>query len=104
VTLINLASAVLVVATAAVAPPAQTQRDTANTTSSNTQGQQTVKIRNDGNVQRPPENTDEQTRKAYDSFLDRVNKAYESAPDDENRWPNQPDRDRDGRKVEAPHS
>jgi hypothetical protein len=100
--LVNLAGAALVFAAGSVAPPAASA--TTQASSTNTEKQQTIKIRNDGNVERPPANTEDETRKAYEAFLKRVNQAYDTLPAEEDRWPNQPERDQDGRKVDQPHS
>ena len=107
--LINLAGAVLVAATGTAAPPAHKHKAPRHgapqhASAAKVETQPTIKIRSDGNTARPPISEEEQTRLALEAFLAHVTKTYAGLPDEEDRLPDQPQRDLDAPKADEPHS
>lgn len=89
-TLLNLAGPALIVLAASTAQPVAQAPEAKDAPPPRSETHDVIKIRTNGNTSRPPMNTDEQTRAAFEAFLQGVNKTYESLPDDENRLPDQP--------------
>jgi len=100
-TLLNLAGPALIVLAATTAQPAAKGPEAKDTPPPRTETHDVIKIRTDGDTSRPPMNTDEQTRAAFEAFLQGVNKKYDSLPDDENRQPDQPKTH--GVETDQPH-
>ena len=107
--LINLAGAVLVAATGTAALPAHKHKAPRHAAqqhapAAKVETQPTIKIRSDGNTARPPLSEEEQTRLALEAFLAHVTQTYAGLPDEEDRLPDQPQRDLDAPKADEPHS
>lgn len=113
--LVNLAGAVFLAASGTAAHPAHHRPAAKATTAASSEHNndahkakapqpETIKIRSDGNTDRPPMSEEEQARLAFEAFLDQVTKDYADLPDEEDRLANQPPRRLDGNKAGEPQS